>query len=209
MSDILDLLDDTHKDMTEKLHFRQLATYYPENYSPQIADCIAFNKLLNANRNTEYFDIYGKVEQVPSLERKVEIYYREGSGNGIVADHSQNGNNDATQSVLNDDAQYETVQKYRIEEAMEDSDWVLLPQLMENTTYPIALLPHQRQDQWPIDTFRFNKLETTIIQPNQKVSGYSSLGKKQSDKNEEEVPVLEQIPKNVSQSSYYAWSKYK
>ena len=202
-----DALNDVHRTMVDNMHTRQLTAYYPENFSPQTADCIAFNKLLNVNRNQAYLDIYGKTTQVPLTHYDVNIHYRKGENNGISLKESDDGlhdgNIDTTERLLREGKNLnEMSQKYTINrDTMEDTDWILIPK-EKKTDFALALLPHQRQDSWPIDPFRFNKLETSINGPNSKANGYSSLGKVDSVK-EAPLDKSSSFKDNGSPSRYF------
>eukprot|EP00835_Amoeboradix_gromovi_P001509 NODE_69_length_23719_cov_0.556689.p13 type:complete len:211 gc:universal NODE_69_length_23719_cov_0.556689:5967-6599(+) len=209
MVDMWDQLDNEHIAMTESMHTRQLNAYYPDHFSTQTADCIAFNKLLNANRNKSYCDVYGNVKQVPMQNLKVNIYYKPGNDNGISYEYKNFdlpvGRIDATERVLREEPTNPVYNKYTKKDDNGDGDWFKVPQTANYSKHPIALLPHQQQDQWPIDPFRFGSKSSSLSLPNRQVVGYSSLGKIEDIKTEEVS-----VPKptgNSGASSYYPWPR--
>ena len=184
-------LNDQHKYFTDAMHPKRLAEYYPDNYSSEASDCIAFNSLLNDSRLNNYNDIYGKCTQYPSTVQSNKVYYSDTVDTQYKLEPLDPLNKKVeikTKTNLSKNANYREIT------------------VADKSEYPIALLPHQKQHQWPIDPFRFGQTTLELPLPSRKHSGYSSLGARKEEKKIESQPVPQPKPKSPS---YYSWKRTK
>eukprot|EP00834_Sanchytrium_tribonematis_P002763 NODE_92_length_21543_cov_0.719036.p11 type:complete len:191 gc:universal NODE_92_length_21543_cov_0.719036:12601-12029(-) len=175
-------LDLIHENLSNALHAKELPSYYTETFEPQISDTIAYNRMLNLNRPNYYIDVFSKTAQLSKQPLSASISYKPCVDKHFsiqYADDQQIKHKNVLDLNLRI-LEYNTINERSLAiekaECLDTEYYLPIKSVGETTSTPTALLPHQSQKCWPINSFRFENTIFSEREPMINALPYSSIG---------------------------------